>query len=227
MPSEFEPPPLDAPGFTAHTPAYARFLDSLEMNYERWHDGDGIDLAAADELTDGEWLSAVALLRARPQTWRETEALARLARRGGPVAIDVTADLHRTIDDAYATADARLAALSALNNRGPLPDFDHRLAGQIRKLNRTSDGLTRALALAGQHPTPAVRQALLWSAWNQTDCAPACAALLCRLADAPPTDAAGVDFLQRLDVHNSYFTRKAAFDALCERVGMELDANQG
>jgi hypothetical protein len=70
-----------------------------------------------------------------------------------------------------------------------------------------------------------VRQALLWASWNATDCAPACAALLMRLAGVAttPPDDAHERILAGLGLHTSYFERREAFDALCRLVGMELD----
>jgi hypothetical protein len=123
----------------------------------------------------------------------------------------------------HLSVDARLAAAEALQARGRLPDLESVLIRELRMLNRPEDGLARALRLAEAHPTAAVRQALLWASWNQTDCAPECARLLLRLTGGPQAVEAFSPMLPKLGLHNSYFDRKAAFDALCVRLGMTLD----
>ena len=123
----------------------------------------------------------------------------------------------------HLSVDARLAAAEALQARGRLPDLESVLTRELRMLNRPEDGLARALRLAEAQPTPAVRQALLWASWNQTDCAPDCARLLLRLTGGTAAVDAFSPSLPKLGLHNSYFDRKAAFDALCQRVGMTLE----
>src|SRR5262249_60696479 len=80
------------------------------------------------------------------------------------------------------SADVGRAAAEALHARGELPALEPVLPRELRMLNRSADGLARALRLAEARPTPAVKQALLWSSWNQSECAPDCARLLLRLA---------------------------------------------
>ena len=82
--------------------------------------------------------------------------------------------------------------------------------------------------MAEDHPTPAVKQALLWASWNRTECAPHCAGVVCYLAGVArePFDWSLRPLFLRLGPHNSYFERKAAFDELCKLVAMELDTSQ-
>jgi hypothetical protein len=79
------------------------------------------------------------------------------------------------------------------------------------------------LRLAEANPTPAVKQALLWASWNQTECAAECARLLVKLAAGPEAVAEMGEALGDLELHRSYFQRKAAFDALCRKTGMTLE----
>ena len=133
---------------------------------------------------------------------------------------------NAAVEDAsrdHLSVDARLAAAEALQARGRLPDLESVLTRELRMLNRPEDGLARALRLAEAHPTPTVRQALLWASWNQTDCAPECARLLLRLTGGMEAVEAFSPTLPKLGLHNSYFDRKAAFDGLCQRLGMTLD----
>ena len=90
-------------------------------------------------------------------------------------------------------------------------------------LSRPADGLARALRLAEADPTPTVKQALLWASWNQTECAPACARLLLSLVGGREAVEAMSVVLPALGLHRSAFERRAAFEALCQRVGMTLD----
>lgn len=67
-----KPPPA------AETPLQ-RFLDSMPMNFDRWHDGLGYDLSALDELTSTERESVESILiQHHPRDWRDIEALAKL-----------------------------------------------------------------------------------------------------------------------------------------------------
>ena len=120
------------------------------------------------------------------------------------------------------SVDVRLAAAAALHERGELPDLESVLVREVRALNAPWDGLRRALRLAEIHPTPAVKQALLWASWNATECAPDCARLLLRLMLGREVPEAALAALPKLGLHNSYFDRKAAFDLLCNSVGMTL-----
>lgn len=56
--------------------AKKRFLESMEMNYEKWHDGIGYDLTALDEMTEADKDSIVDLLGTNlDEPWRSFEAL--------------------------------------------------------------------------------------------------------------------------------------------------------
>jgi hypothetical protein len=112
-----------------------------------------------------------------------------------------------------------------MHEQGRLADLDGLLAREIRNLHRAKDGLARALRLAERHPSETVKQALLWASYNATECAPHCAGLLLTLAGAgkPPFPEPLTQLLRKLDLHNSSFDRKVAFDDLCRLVGMELD----
>src|SRR5262249_32847966 len=118
--------------------------------------------------------------------------------------------------------DGGRAAAEALHARGELPHLEPTLVREIRALHQPTDGLRRALRLAEIHPTPAVKQALLWASWNATDCAPECARLLLKLVLGRDVPEAVLAVLPRLGLHNSYFDRKAAFEALSQAVGMAV-----
>jgi len=138
-----------------------------------------------------------------------------------------TPQARAQIDEAsrhYLSTDTRLIAAAIMHRQGRLPDIEGFLAKEIRNLDRVANGLARALRLAELHPGIEVKQALLYASWNSTECAPHCAKLLLRLttSNQEPLETKLQDILQKLDLHNSYFDRKAAFDQLCEVVGMSL-----
>ena len=64
---------------TKSTQAKKRFLDSMEMNSEKWHDGVGYDLLAIDEMAQPDKDSVVDVLSANlSEPWRTFEALERI-----------------------------------------------------------------------------------------------------------------------------------------------------
>ena len=133
---------------------------------------------------------------------------------------------HAAVDEAShhpLSVDVRLAAAEALHARGVLADLEPVLVRELKLLNRRTDGLARALRLAEAHPSPPVKQALLWASWNQTECSADCARLLLRLVAGPGAVEMMADVLRGLELHTSFFQRKAAFDALCRKIRMTLD----
>ena len=203
---------------STHTAAYARFIAGIVPPWQEWREDQAYDVAAIAEMTAAERAEIAGLLAGRPPTWREGAALAAIDADAARQAIDAAAKNHLSID-------ARLAAAEAMHDQGRLPDLDALLAREIRNLHRPADGLTRALRLAERHPSETVKQALLWASYNATECAPRCAGLLLSLTGAgkPPFPEQLDGLLRKLDLRNSSFDRKAAFDELCRLVGMEHD----
>ena len=143
------------------------------------------------------------------------DALAQIDHPRAQAVVDEASRHHLSID-------VRLAAAEAQHARGRLADLDAVLVRELRLLDRPTDGLARALRLAEANPTPAVRQALLWASWNQTDCAPECARLVLTLTRGSVAGRRLLGRAANLGLHHSDFERKAAFDALCETLGMTL-----
>jgi hypothetical protein len=201
-----------------HSPTFERFAESVVPAWKQWEEGQHYDLPALAELGPEELAEATDLLLSRDVTWREVEALAGVDLPAARQAVRAALSHHLSID-------ARLAAAEALSRTEPGFDLEPILARQIRALNRPAEGLERALRLAAAHPSPAILQALLWSSYNCTDCAPACAELLLRLKGlvTAPLDAETGALLGRLGLHNSSIDRGAAFEILCRQTGMTLD----
>jgi hypothetical protein len=205
--------------YVKRTKSHKKFVASMVPKPGRG--GDSYDIAAIRRMPKRERKELVDLLTSRGEmTWRDVEALAAIGTPEAQAAIDAASQDHLSIE-------TRLAAAEVMIREGRLPDFDTFLARQIRQLNNPANGLQRTLEIAARHPSESVKQALLWASYNSTECAPHCAALLLTLAGAAkePFDDKVKAMLQKLDLHNSYFDRKAAFDELCTLVRMELDTN--
>jgi hypothetical protein len=156
--------------------AFSRFMSSLELDHDRWHDGDGFDLESLANIDASERGDVVWELARREPTWREIEALEQIDIPPAFMAIQRALEHSESID-------TRLAAAAALDKLEKLGEpIDARLAREIRALSTVADGSTRALLMAEEYPTDAVKQALLDAAHARTECAMHCAALLCYLA---------------------------------------------
>ncbi len=95
--------------------AYDRFIQSMVIDFDKWHDGEGYDLKALDELTPAERESVANMLRTR-HDWRDVEALAYL----NPPDRET---LRRTFDDEHAQMITRLKAGEELERLGEKVDF--------------------------------------------------------------------------------------------------------
>lgn len=203
--------------------AVRKFEESMIMDFDMWHDGEGYDLSAIDDMTAEERKQVARTLRARDQTWRETEALAALDLTDVD---DVVAETART----STSSNNRMTAASALHERGKMDkaEFETLLCNEIRRLTGKGDGAIRILLEAEAMPTEKVKQALLWSSWNSTDDSMSCAARLLYLCGKAEDQLAWSHraWLFDLKPNNSHFTRKKAFDKLCELCGMTLDTEQ-
>ncbi|HZW91299.1 MAG TPA: hypothetical protein VFF12_19625 [Myxococcaceae bacterium] len=176
----------------------------------------GGPLDAVGELAESELEELIDLILREGMSGPTVDALAQIDHPKAYAAVDEASRHHLSVD-------IRLAAAEALHARGALADLEPVLVRELKAVNRRTDGLARALRLAKEHPTPAVRQALLWASWNQTECAADCARLLLGLVAGPGAVETMAEALRGLELHTSFFQRKAAFEALCQKLGMTLD----
>jgi hypothetical protein len=145
------------------------------------------------------------------------DALAQIDHPTARAAVDEASRHHLSVD-------VRLAAAEGLHSRGTLPDLEAVLTRELRLLNRRTDGLARALRLAETHPTPAVKQALLWASWNQTECAADCARLLLKLVGGPDAVAAMEAVLAGLELHTELLPAEGRVRRALREDGMTLDS---
>jgi hypothetical protein len=74
-----------------HSKAYQLFLDSMVMDFDKWHDGTGYDLEALEQLGPEEQASVEELLIKNLEQagdWRDVEALAALGSDSARKAVD-------------------------------------------------------------------------------------------------------------------------------------------
>jgi hypothetical protein len=194
--------------------AFTRFVRSLDLDFDHWHDGEGYDLEALGSIDTTERGDVVHLLAAREATWREIEALETIDIPPAYMAI------KRAFSDSD-SIDTRLAAAEALDRLGKLDEpLDTVLAREIRRID--DEGSTRALLLAEQHGTDEVQRALLDASHRRTESAMHCAALLCYLAGVAkePFDWDLRPLFLRLAADAPEDDRAAALRELCALVHM-------
>jgi hypothetical protein len=132
------------------SPEYQRFLDSMIVGYEQWHDGDGYGLEALAALSPEERGSAETVLIAHLATkadWRDVEALASLGTAGAMAAVKAATK--------HGNREVRDHALEIMAAAGPEQAGPGLEEDIVRAVERG------ALDLAESHPTPRVKRALL------------------------------------------------------------------
>jgi hypothetical protein len=208
----------------AHTPkpmergpstAYARFVLSMEMNYEKWHDGIGYDLDALKAATPAERGAIEALLVHRGiKDWRDVEALAVLD----------TPDARKALQAAMEHRDPQIRL--AVTRHAPELVADPERVGSLVKALETADlfgGLSQALDEAAEfHPKEVVDALFRGALKRDGEAAVNIAGLLLFVygkADEP-FDWAQRPFFLRFHTENQD-ERRAVFVELCEKVGVE------
>lgn len=132
--------------------AYQRFLASMVMDFERWHDGIGYDLGALAELDDADRRAIETTLLARScADWRDVEALAAL---GTPKCLAALRECARSRRDKVALRAARLLGGDGEPPLGEEAVIEHIRAAETGSLDELFDEVERL-------PTPRVKRALL------------------------------------------------------------------
>ena len=214
QPSLPQAPMPDAAAPTRDTPL-GRFIESMRIDYERWKEGIGYDLAAIDDALPDERARIEALLVPRAtEGWREVEALSRL---GTPRAIDAL----RT-----ALRDGNAEVRAAVQHHAPaLVDDEAHTASLVRGLREATfyEGFTAMLDDAATFHPPVVIDTLFREALHGAgDKAVHLAALLFHIHGLTP---------HRFDwEHRPFFlrfntadlaARSVAFTELCAAVGVD------
>ena len=136
-------------------PAYQKFLSSMEISYSDWRDGDGYDLEALRNITKAERIAAVEMLSERlaaTPNWRDIEALGLIDTPAARAAIRKAME--------KADSETRLRAAEQLTDLGEPVDLDDVII-EVLRTSDLSNGLSQAIDLAKEHPSPRIQEALL------------------------------------------------------------------
>lgn len=137
------------------SPPYQRFIKSMAIDYEKWHDGEGYDLAALAELQGAERAEIERTLLGRADNdWRDLEALAQLDTPAGWRAIERVA---RGAGDNAVHAARLLAEKSPGHGEEVL---ELQLLQSMRTLKPDAP-VAPIIDEAACHPTDAIKKALL------------------------------------------------------------------
>ncbi len=211
-------PVAAAPQTTPRSPLVERFRESMEMNYERWHDGTGYALDLLQSATPDERAQIEALLiSGGVKDWRDVEALAAL-------------DSPRTravLRRAFERADDRLK-VALISDAPELFNEDERTAALVSALENAEahGGLTQALLLAESfHPSRVIDALLRGVLARDGGTAGHFAAMLLFLHGEASSS---YDMKQRpffLKFQDG--DRRVLFRELCERIGVDPAHSRG
>jgi hypothetical protein len=217
---------------TARSHAYDRFMASTDIGYEEWHDGIGYDLEALAQLDGVERAEVERWLLARAnEDWRDVEALDALRSATADAAVRETLRTGKV--------EQRLAAAGHVRDRvagdgGASPETPRRSGSAVDPdveaaivagldAGDLMQGLTRALTLAEEHPTPRVLDALFRCALRGSSVARVHAAALVAYLHGNAREAFDCDrrpFWLEFGVEDPA-TFEAAFRRLCEECGVD------
>lgn len=131
---------------------FHRFEKSMEMDFEKWHDGAGYDLAAIAEAGPEDRTSIEALLVSRGvRDWRDVEALAALDSPGA----------RRLLEEAFQQGSAEVKA-AVLRCAPEVASREERITALVAAIESAGvyGGLTQALLEVEEFHPPEVVDAL-------------------------------------------------------------------
>jgi len=138
------------------SPAVMRFVDSTRLSLDQVRDGDGYDLSALHGLPNPEAAFILDFLNQRLESfganWRDVDAMAALEIPPARMAIKRLA--------AHPSSEVRLRAARHLSERGDESAAETAIVRLLRDAD-TDIGADALMTMAQDHPTMAVRQALL------------------------------------------------------------------
>ncbi|HEY3419976.1 MAG TPA: hypothetical protein VGK23_05430 [Methanomassiliicoccales archaeon] len=195
----------------------SRFIRSIIIDYEKWHDGTGYDLDALEQASADE-RSAIekVLITSKGRDWRDIEALAELD----------TPRSRKELRDAFATGDlrVRMAVISyapdTVNHNEKLEAIVHAL-----RVGNIYGGLSHALDLVEEfHPPEVVEELFRGVQVREGEVAVNFAAMLLFIHGKAqePFDWAQRPFLLRFNTDDAD-ERRTAFVELCQMIGVKVE----
>ena len=158
----------------AHTSAYDRFIASMTITQEMWHDGIGYDTDALSELSADEMMTLVERMKDCGD-WRDVEALGQIAlmkdemvSKAAPAALK---------DRAKSNDKIGLRAAEALSELGEKVDVEDSIVKALLTMKNDA-AFSEVLDLSEGYPTPRVKEALLKCAKEHSGMGVHCAAML-------------------------------------------------
>ncbi len=195
--------------------AGAKFIASMTMTFDMWHDGLGYDLAALDAATPADRAAIEShLINRHPRDWRDIEALARIDTPAARVAVE--AGLKS------ADPQVRRVAMVYAGEKADPNDREKLLLAGLA-IDDVFGGLSQAIDEAAEFHPPAVIDALFNGALNRPgQTAVLFAGLLFYVhgKSKEPFDWNHRPFFLRFAAE-ARAERKAVFRELCEKVGVD------
>ena len=196
---------------------YQRFLDSMEIDYAKWHDGVGYDLDTLGKLSPDEQTKVENLLIERGvNDWRVVDALAEIGSEKALAALK-----NALQSDTY---EVRIRAVERLSEKGSISESEiETLLVETLPLVKLLNGQTFTLQLAEEYPTPAVKRILLWCTLHGNEDIRVHAAALIHFLYGIAASSFDWDhrpFYLRFNDENIE-NRKLAYDELCKEIGVD------
>lgn len=192
-----------------------RFLESMKVTFDMWHDGEGYNLEAlakvsGDELKQIETI----LIQHLPRDWRDVEALAMI---DSPAAREAVKAALKDSDK-----DVRREARKYVPEEVDPAERERLLIQSLENDELLLDNLGTSIDEAAEFHPPGVIDALFRGALNRQEAAVHFAALLMYLHGkaAEPFDWSQRPFFLRFNT-SDHQEREAAFRELCEKVGVD------
>jgi hypothetical protein len=205
----------------SNTAAYDRFVSSMTITQEMWHDGIGYDVAALDELKAEDLRSLVTRMRSCGD-WRDVEALTVIA---GMTDVKAAQAAKEALRARAGTSDKiALRAAEALRDLGEGGiDLEAHVVETLLRMG--DDGaFGEALDQSEEFPSERVKLALLKCAKEHPSQGVHCAAMLYYHAGLA-SEAFDWDhrpFFLRFNSDDEE-DRARAFKELCEKTGLKLE----
>jgi len=196
---------------------YQRFLDSMNMDYAKWHDGAGYDLDALRKLSiDEKEKVEDVLITHGVKDWRDIEALAEI---GSEKALSAIKSALQS--DKY---EVRIKAIESLSEKKVVGEKEiETVLVETIPLVSILNGQTFTLRLAEKYPSSAVKRVLLWCAlYGNDDIRVHAAALILYLYGITTSsfDWNYRPFYLRFGDKN-LSNRKLAYDELCDKIQVD------